>query len=123
MNLTEEVAKLRHSKNAPLASPQGVLEAAQKVADRFNAHLQQLRDRDTEDAVKFLGDNTQSFKELVQIKTELETSIALCAEHDRRTRPSLTDRLSRGSFDADESKSQKLKARRPASDRTRRAAT
>src|SRR4030095_16726480 len=108
MNLTEEVAKLRHSKNAPLASPQGVLEEAQKVADRYNDRLSELRKSSTDDAFRFMYDNVTAYKELVEIKVGLETSIALCEDYDRRTRPSLTDRLSRGSFDADEAKAQKL---------------
>ncbi len=87
MNLIEEVAQLRQAKRDPYASPDAVLIEAQKVSDRYNAHVADLRESSPDDAFKFIFDNVMSFKELVQIKTELETSIALCQEHDRRTRP------------------------------------
>ena len=32
----------------------------------------------------YLGENAKGYEELIRIKTELATSIALCEEHDRR---------------------------------------
>jgi HK97 family phage major capsid protein len=109
MNLTEEVAKLRLAKSDPNNLQSAVLADAENIADRFHAQVSTLKKTEgTDGAFRFLADSMEAFKNLVEIKTELATSIALCADYDRRTRPSLTDRLSRGSFDADEAKAEKL---------------
>ena len=99
-NLTEEVAKLRQAKDEPYASSAAVLGEAQKVADCFSAYFSKLRESDTEGVVKYMADNTVAFKELVEIKTGLTTSIALCEEHDRRTRPNRLAELARSVADA-----------------------
>ena len=96
MNLTEEVAKLRQAKDEPYASSAAVLSESQKVADRFSGYFSKLRESDTEGAVKYMADNTVAFKDLVEVKTGLATSIALCEEHDRRTRPNRLADSTRG---------------------------
>jgi HK97 family phage major capsid protein len=82
-----ELAELRQLKSDPNNRPSAVLREAEKLVDRWKEHMKSLEDADHRDEVIFLGNNAKGYQEMIQIKTELEVGIALCEEHDRRTRP------------------------------------
>jgi hypothetical protein len=83
---------------------EAALHEAEKLAGRWANHMDSLKNASSRDVVTFLGDNVEGYQELIRIKTELATSIALCEEHDRRTRPNRLE----GSRVSDGAKDQKL---------------
>ncbi len=92
-DLKAELAEIRLLTSDPNTRRELVLREADKLHHRLNAEMDSLKDASTVDFVRFFGDHIEDFKELVEIRTGLKTSIALCEEHDRRTRPTLSDWL------------------------------